>query len=344
MRSLSQRAFNAFWDQKGPLNYALLPLSWLFRGAAFIRRAYYRANRSEFPVPIVIIGHISVGGVGKTPLVAHLAQALRLQNLNVGIILRGYKGTYATAIKEVDADSDPREVGDEAKLLFLKTQCPVMVAKKRTLAARELLKKYPNTNVILSDDGLQHYALARQVEIAVVDAKRQFGNGFCLPAGPLRESVKRLSTCDFVVWNVSDPSITPQDKYPWVMRNQLSADAVSLADYSNGTENRRTVPIEYFQGKTVHAVAGIGNPAKFFDALRAKGLNPIPHAFADHYAFCKQDFSWQKGDPILMTEKDAVKCQKLGLSNAWIIPLEISLAGGFTGALLRKINHGQKTA
>ena len=246
------------WYQPSPLRWCLAPLSGIFRLIVTFRRLAYQrgfVKSQSLPVPVIIVGNISIGGSGKTPLVLWLAQQLQQLGWRPGIISRGYGGKAANYPLTVTAETAASESGDEPKLLALRSGCPVVVAPDRVAAGRQLLAEF-DSNIIISDDGLQHYRLARNLELVVVDARRGFGNGFCLPAGPLREPVSRLEQVDFVIWHGGSLQ-------PWNMQLQLK-DTVNLTD-------QRHQPLTDWQNQTVHAVAGIGDPPRFFDQLRAAG-------------------------------------------------------------------------
>ena len=304
----------------------LWPLSLLFGLAVRVRRLLYLhgLRRSEaFPVPLIVVGNITVGGTGKTPLVARLVELLREAGYQPGVISRGYGGQSAQWPRHVTTDSDPREVGDEPMLLARRCRCPIVVGPDRVAAARALLDTY-GCNVILSDDGLQHYRLRRDLEIAVVDGFRRLGNGACLPAGPLREPPSRLHTVDFVVGN----GAARGGEYLMCLRGDRAVNltdagvSVSLAGFSQGT---------------VHAVAGIGDPGRFFDQLRHARLRILEHPFPDHHAFCPADLHFPQDLPVLMTEKDAVKCQIFAPEGCWYVPVSARLEPAFEEDLLKRL-------
>ncbi len=298
------------WYSKNLLSTGLLPLSWLFRAIVTVRRFYYRVYHYRRTLPsvfILVVGNLTVGGTGKTPFLIWLARQCRGHGLKVGIITRGYKKHQAGKILEALPHSLSKEVGDEALLLVQKTACPVIVAANRMQAVGLLLSKY-RPDVILSDDGLQHYKLPRNVEIAIVDGARQFGNGRCLPAGPLREPVSRIQECDLVVSNGRN------DNYKYSFET-VPESAVSL-----GQDTVRR-PLQDFMDCTVHAVAGLGNPARFFRMLESAGIRIIRHVFPDHHAYVEADLEFGDNKPILMTEKDAVKCKLFVDRNIWYLPI-----------------------
>ena len=266
----------------------------------------------RLPVPVVVVGNITVGGSGKTPLVLWLAEKLRRLGFQPGIISRGYGGKNCAQM-EVMPGSDPLSVGDEPVLLAKRSDCPVWVGRDRAEAARALLKAHPACDLILSDDGLQHYRLFRNVEIAVVDGERRFGNGYLLPAGPLREPVARLSGVDAVVVNGGSGEIPQCSRAGFAMR-LAGAEFYNLAD-----PTQRAKPQD-FVGQVLHAVAGIGNPARFFAHLRSLGLAVSEHPFPDHHAFQPQELDFP--GRVLMTEKDGVKCARFAKDNCWVLAVE----------------------
>lgn len=309
------------WNGRGLKAISLLPLSWLFAAIGYARRAAY--NRGYFTsihvgVATVIVGNINVGGSGKSPLIISLVKLLQRQGLSVGVISRGYGGSEISTPQRVKPDSLPAEVGDEAVMLARRCECPVVVCADRVSAATSLLAT-ETVDVLLSDDGLQHYRLRRDIEIAVVDHERGLGNSWLMPAGPLREPPWRLDTVDFVVRNGDTEGFILQP---------VGLQAVSGAQRQE---------LAAFRDQRVHAVAGIGHPKRFFDALRETGLEVVEHAFADHHRFSREDFNFHGDLPILMTEKDAVKCAALGLKNAWFVPVEALLARNWSEVFSRAV-------
>ncbi len=304
----------------------LWPLSLLFGLVARVRRLLYLhgLRRSEaVPVPLIVVGNISVGGAGKTPLVARLVELLREAGYQPGVISRGYGGQSAQWPRHVMADSDPRQVGDEPVMLARRCRCPIVVGPDRVAAARALLDTH-GCNVILSDDGLQHYRLRRDLEIAVVDGFRRLGNGACLPAGPLREPASRLRAVDFVVGN----GAARGSEYLMCLRGDR---AVNL------TDSGISVSLAGFSQSTVHAVAGIGDPGRFFDHLRHARLRILEHPFPDHHAFRPEDLHFPQDLPVLMTEKDAVKCQVFAPEGCWYVPVSARLEPAFEEDLLKRL-------
>lgn len=321
------------WYRSSPWVLLLLPASGLFGLLAGLRRAFYRLGLlrvAALPVPVVVVGNISVGGTGKTPLVAWLAAFLRRNGHRPAIVSRGYGGA-AAGPRAVAPDSDPTLVGDEPVLLARRAGCPVWVGRDRVAAARALLRAHPECDVLLSDDGLQHYRLGRRVEIVVLDGARRFGNGLLLPAGPLREGKGRLASVDAVVVNLgNEPAGKPvgAGEYAMVLRGR--------AFYNLERPEVRIEP-ESLRGKRLHAVAGIGNPGRFFGFLRNLGLDVAEHPFPDHYSYRLEDLHFDRPDAILMTEKDAVKCARFACGNCWALAVEAEVDPGLGALLLDKI-------
>lgn len=297
---------NKIWYQRHFLAYALLPFSGLYYLIITIRKALYKLGIkkiTKFKVPVIIVGNITVGGTGKTPLVIWLAEFLRQQGFKPGIISRGYGGKNITYPYVVTPNSDAAQVGDEPLLIARRTKCTVVIAPKRVVAAQKLLAS-SNCNIIISDDGLQHYALGRDLEIAVLDGARRLGNDFLLPAGPLREPKNRLNKVDLIVVNGDNMQLIPENV------------------------------IKKFKGKTVHAVAAIGNPQRFFQMLQSYNIEVIAHPFPDHHVFTATDLAFNDDLPILMTEKDAVKCENFSNAKYFCIPVTAELNKGFQQQLL----------
>jgi tetraacyldisaccharide 4'-kinase len=311
-----------FWYARSPWLVLLTPFSLLFRMLVALRRFAYRRGllRSyKLPVPVIIVGNITVGGSGKTPLVAWLADYLREKGYRPGIVARGYGGNASSWPQQVRRDSDPAIVGDEAVLLAAMTGCPMAVAPDRFAAATALVK-YHDCDVVIADDGLQHYALQRDIEIIVIDGVRRFGAGFMLPAGPLREPVSRLREADLVVVN----GLGGGREYPMKLKSHT---------LRNLLDDSRTCQPDEFRQRRVHAVAGIGNPERFFQALRQVLGNVETHAFPDHHHFTRQDIAFDDAAPVLMTAKDAVKCRRFATGNEWYMPVTAELTGEFCTCL-----------
>jgi tetraacyldisaccharide 4'-kinase len=315
--ALERWVTSRWYDGRGAAPW-LLPLEAIFRGLTALRRRGYQRGwlRVErLRVPVVVVGNLTVGGTGKTPLVLWLAHELRAHGLQPGIVSRGYGGEHTRTRTRVKADSDARVVGDEALLLARRSACPVAIGAHRAAAARLLLEA--GVNVVIADDGLQHYALGRDVEVVVLDGQRGFGNGHCLPAGPLREPVTRLDSVDAVVVHVYEPGAAVQ--VPGAMTMQMRARGV--LPLAGGDE--RT--LESFAGQRVHALAGIGNPERYFRWLRSRGLHVVPHAFPDHARFRREDIDFGDSLPVLMTEKDAVKCARFAGPQHWYVRVDAVL-------------------
>jgi len=295
------------------LAWLLLPLGGLFSLVAALRRLAYRAGwlKSErLPVPVVVVGNIIAGGAGKTPLTLWLAQRFAAAGRKPGIVSRGY-GRVGNDIAKVGAGGTARDCGDEPLLLARRAGCPVYVGADRAAAAHALLAAHPECDLVLCDDGLQHYRLQRDVEIAVVD-RRGLLNGWPLPAGPLREPASRLARVDALVLN--DTTITPQpDVSTFTMRLE-GRQFYRLDDPRNRCEAGDLA------GFTLHAVAGIGEPQRFFDHLTQLGLHFASHSFPDHHRYTAEDLKF-RGDALLMTEKDALKCAGLSTLPIWVLPV-----------------------
>lgn len=323
------------WASFTPWQIFLLPLSVLFFLIVLARRLAYRlglARRYRLPVPVIVVGNLNVGGTGKTPLVLWLAEFLRSHGYHPGIVSRGY-GSRASTPQSVSATSDPMFVGDEPVLLAQRAQCPVWVGKRRVDVARALLGARPDCDVLISDDGLQHYALRRDVEVVVVDGLRRFGNGLPLPAGPLREPLSRLQSVDAVV--VNGGSIASGEYAMQLVGNrfrQLRQPVIATP--------------EDLMGRRLHAVAGIGAPSRFFAYLRKLGLQVIEHPFPDHHIYQPHELQFENADAILMTEKDAVKCAAFAPPNAWMLAVDAEVDAAFGNKILDKLrNHdGRQTA
>jgi tetraacyldisaccharide 4'-kinase len=310
----------------------LQPLSWLYGALAGVRRRAYASGllRSvRVGCPVVVIGNPTVGGTGKTPLTLWLALALRARGVAVGILSRGY-GRRGTGVREVRADSTWGEVGDEPLLLARRSLCPTVVAADRVAGARRLREL--GARVIICDDGLQHLALARDCEILVIDGARGFGNGRLLPAGPLREPVTAaLARADLKVVN-GEPEHASLAGVGALLRMELvPGAAVGLAA---GQGSR---PLADFGATRVHAVAGIGNPARFFRELRDQELNLIEHAFPDHHPLRASDLAFGDDLPVLMTEKDAVKCREFADARLWYVPVEARFGEADARTLLERV-------
>lgn len=324
------------WYGNRRLAAVLAPLSWMYAAGMWLRRLGYTAGVlpvAELPVPVIVVGNITAGGTGKTPLIIWLAQFLKDKGFRPGIVSRGYGGRPAKTPQQVRPDSNPELVGDEPVLIAQRTGCPVAVSPQRVLAARELVR-HTGCNVLLCDDGLQHYALGRDIEIAVIDGDRRFGNGRCLPAGPLREPEARLRSVDMIV------AKGKAGKSEFLME-YTPLPLCSLAD------PLRRINVDSLRGREVHAVAGIGNPSRFFSYLRSNELRIVKHPFPDHHPFRAADLRFGDDLPIVMTEKDAVKCRPFATDRFWYLPIDAALPAAFQHrltVLLEELADGQKAA
>lgn len=302
----------------------LLPWSWLFAAVVAFRRRAYRNGwfRSlRVPRPVIVVGNITVGGTGKTPMTIWLAEHLHARGLRVGIVLRGYGGQSTQWPRDVTEATSPQEVGDEAVLLAQRTDALVVAGPDRVAAAHRAIER--GAEIVLCDDGLQHYRLARDAEIAVMDERRGLGNGRLLPAGPLREPASRLASVDVrVLTRRSKEGAAATAIGCTIVATPTLREAISIT-----TGERR--PLQSFSGTRVHAVAGIGNPQAFFDALTAVGLNVDPHPLPDHARLSVGNLAFPDGAPVLMTEKDAVKCPATtrGHPNAlWAVRMDVGMS------------------
>lgn len=306
-----------------------------YAGLSWLRRMAYRLRLRKpvrIRVPVVVVGNMTVGGSGKTPLTLTLARSLADMGWCPGIVSRGY-GRQGGDVRAVSCGDSPRTVGDEPLLLARESGCPVWVGRRRPEAAQALLAAHPEVNVILCDDGLQHLRLARDFQVAVVD-RRGFGNGLLLPAGPLRESPANLRKVDAIVAHDTQRDEWPPGVPVFSMRlvpiglKQIGADG-------------ECIDLSRWAGKRVHAVAGIGEPARFFDMLRAHGMEVTSHAYVDHHDYIAADLDFGDDLPILMTSKDAVKCAALDVAGMWEVPVRAELEGDLPGLIVERLNGPQ---
>ncbi len=322
-------AITSHWYRESWVTGALSPLSALFSAVVSARRFLFETSvltTHRLPVPVIVIGNISVGGTGKTPLVAWLAHRLSERGLTVGLITRGYGGSR-TDVCEVLPGGNPAELGDEAVLLARRSGCPVWRGADRVAAGLALLAAHPGTDCILSDDGLQHYRMGRDVEVAVIDGARGFGNGMLLPAGPLREPLQRLDRVDAIVINGESVLRLPEGFAMHLAGNRLV----------NMRHSHRVRPLTEVAGRECHAVAGIGNPSRFFAALRAQGLKPVEHPFADHHRYRAEDLEFGDDRPVVMTEKDAVKCFAFARDHWWYLPVSAQVDPALVDRILSRL-------
>ena len=295
------------WYRRTTLSTLLLPVAWGFFLISFLRRLLYRAgllSSVRLPVPVIIVGNLTVGGTGKTPLVIWIADMLRKAGMSPGIVLRGYAGA-GSGVLEVSTGAIAALVGDEAVLLAERSACPVWVGANRVASAQALLRMHPECNVLICDDGLQHYRLARDLEIAVEDG-RGHGNGRLLPAGPMREPGNRA--VEVTVVNAPESHSLPLRNGRVLRMTLVPGQLRRVGNHATGPTQ---VALDSLKGKRLHAVAGIGNPERFFEMLGAMGLDAKGHAFPDHHAYKTADLEFPDCDAVLMTEKDAVKCRLL---------------------------------
>lgn len=323
------------WQHTTLVGLLLYPLSLAFRIVVALRRLLYRSgvlHVVRLPVPVVVVGNITVGGTGKTPVVLWLVNFLQERGRRPGIVSRGYGGKTATPAA-VNPASDPAACGDEPVLLAQRSGAPVWTGADRAAAAAALLAAHPECDVIVSDDGLQHYRLARDVEIAVVDGARGLGNGHFLPAGPLREPSTRLAGVDAIIVNTSGAtSIGRQASAP-----PAYAMALQNRGFYNLLNPQHTAAAEHFQRRQVHAVAGIGNPQRFFTQLQRLGLAFTAHPFPDHHAYRATDLAFPDADFVIMTEKDAVKCRSFAAELHWVLRVDAEIDTAFGELVLAKL-------
>ena len=326
MERIVFRLLERMWYGRRRWGRRLAPLSLPYVAAAQVRRALFRRGlrtTHRVGVPVVVVGNIAVGGTGKTPLVVWLVQRLRAHGYRPGVICSGYRGRTREWPRPVRTDSDPVAVGDEAVLIAKRCACPVMAGPDRVAAARSLLRE-GHVDVVVSDDGLQHYRLARDIEIAVLDGERRHGTGWCFPAGPLREPVSRLESVDFVV--------TKGRARDREFRMELSGRRLRRA-----ADDAVTIDPDELPSRSVHAVTGIGNPGSFFRKLRELGLQVSPRVFPDHHPFSAGDVEFEDDRPVIMTEKDAVKCRHFATGRHWYLPVDAELDPAFETALIARL-------
>lgn len=315
-----------WWQAEAAPPWLLQPLAKAYAAIAAARARRHKAQQRRVSVPVIVVGNIAVGGTGKTPVTLWLVETLQALGHRPGIISRGYggKGPFPFA---VTAASDAALCGDEPLLLAQRSGVPVVVAPARVAAAQALLAAHPEVDVLVCDDGLQHYALARSLELCVIDGARGHGNGALLPAGPLREPIERLAGCDWVLVNGGDASAFG----PTALRFDLQP-----APFRN-LQTRASAPLSHFAGQSAYALAGIGNPERFFAQLRALGIAVIPQPKPDHHHYTARDLQLPGTAPILMTEKDAVKCQALANDRCWALPVAAAFAPAATERLQQSL-------
>ncbi|WP_199671307.1 tetraacyldisaccharide 4'-kinase [Salinisphaera sp. Q1T1-3] len=334
MSALRRRLVQAIersWYRPRP-NPLLVPLSVIFGAVVGVRRLIYRSGLREnyrADRPVLVVGNISVGGTGKTPLVMAIIERAQALGIRVGVVSRGYGGRARDYPLAVGIETSPQAAGDEPLLIVERTGVPVVVDPVRARAARQLCDSVSALDLIIADDGLQHYPLGRDAEIAVVEARRGYGNGWLLPAGPLREPRSRLR----------DVALE--------LVNGVSGDFSLVVDTAENLVTGQRQALDAFAGRTVHAVAGIGDPGRFFTALEAAGIAVEAHPFADHHAFVARDLDFGDEHAVLMTEKDAVKCRRFAGSNVWAVRARVVMADEAAqriDQLLRRLVGAETTA
>lgn len=331
LRARLQRSLESVWYGGAPVPIVLALLERVYRFALAWRRRLYASGwkRSvRVAVPVLVVGNLTVGGTGKTPLVVWLLNELHQRGWNAGVVTRGYGGSERGPML-VPADAEPARYGDEALLIARAGNAPVAIARRRSEGARLLLEH--GCDLVIADDGLQHWALARDLEIVVVDAQRRFGNGRLLPAGPLREPVSRLARVDFVVANGAAE--------PGEVAMRVEGHRAVRLD-----ETGRSRPLTEFGATPVHAIAGIGNPERFFTMLEAHGLRVVRHPLDDHHVYAGDELRFDDELPVLVTEKDAVKCARFAHDRVWVVPAEASLPAEFADRVHASLHALRRSA
>lgn len=337
MSAKTESLVQKVWYGSSIISRVLAPVSMLYAAVIFVRRQLYAKGIfriCEMAVPVIVVGNITVGGTGKTPVTLWLARKLAAKGMSPGIVTRGYRGSVGASPVHVTNETGVDIVGDEAILLARRSGCPVVVHPDRVAAVDKLIQL--GVNIVISDDGLQHYRLARSVEIAVIDGERGFGNGRLLPSGPLREPIARLESVNEVL-----------------IQGTAAGDAVkTLPDLSqppryfqlrplslNRLDEAETRQIEDFSARRMHAIAGIGNPERFFAMLETFGIEVLRHPLADHANITQKDLTFSDQAEVVMTEKDAVKCIGLNTSNCWYVPAELTIGIADEEALMQTIEN-----
>jgi tetraacyldisaccharide 4'-kinase len=343
-----------FWYQKklNLLGLVLLPTSWAYKAIVVLKYKYYQLKNKILNtkksllnhIPVIVIGNITVGGTGKTPLTIKLAQDLIHNGYKPAIISRGYKGKLSGS-KPVIVDNShlPKDVGDEPYLMHRRLNIPVIIGTNRNKSINLIKSELSKVDIIISDDGLSNYKFNRDIEVVVFDGERFLGNKKCLPVGPLREPVSRLKNSDFYVVNINGfenkSSFTENSNYiPMDLKPNLS---LKNLDPNSKINNLKLTD---FEGKAVHAVAGIGHPERFFNVLKSYGIEIIEHKFNDHYNYKTSDLDFDDKLPIITTEKDAVKLKNLNLKNAWYYEVNASITDQFTTKIIEKLNNSENSS
>ncbi len=326
-----------WYGKKRPLAF-LAPLAWLYRSIGeFRRRAAWEARDASLPVPVIVVGNITAGGTGKSPLTAWLVSELASAGWRPVILSRGYGGKADNYPLQIGASTSPAEAGDEPVMLALSTGCPVVVDPQRRRAADFALEKNLG-DVLICDDGLQHYKLPRDLELSVFDGLRGIGNGALIPVGPLREPVSRLASVDFVIVNGKDMSEQAMSSFAGIDHPAVYSmvlEPANLVQVKTGAVRSNAD----LKGRRVKAVAGIGNPARFFDTLRGLGAVVTEAAFPDHYRFRPEDLDAGAEELIVMTAKDAVKCRDFAAENVWSLAVEARLPDRFRDSFLARVRQ-----
>lgn len=321
-------ALERAWYRPRSWSLLLAPLAWLFSSVARRRRRWLQARQESLRLPVVVVGNITVGGTGKTPLIIALVKALQARGYRPGVISRGYGGTAPSYPFMVTRHSDPAHCGDEPLLIAISCDCPVVVDPDRLRAARHL-ESHGDCEIILSDDGLQHYRLPRNLEIIVVDGDRVLGNGWCLPAGPLREPAARLREADFAIVNGGNAVLDHPRQYRMFLQplrfRRLNGNEIRSPDNP--------------PGDSVNAVAGIGNPTRFARTLASLGLAVKLHPFPDHHRFVASELVFNDGRPVILTAKDAVKCHDLSAPDLWVLDVAATLENSGLNTLVEAIEN-----
>ncbi len=325
------------WYSNQPVPRWLLPLEKLYSCLANKNSAQAKSKQWQSPVPVIVVGNISVGGTGKTPLVVYLIELLRAKGYRPGIVSRGYKSAAPEYPFMITSAATPEQAGDEPYMLYKRCRCPIVIDADRCAAAKLLLEE-TDCDLIISDDGLQHYRLGRDVEIAVIDGKRGIGNGHLLPAGPLREGQARFDSVDFIVRNgTADESLLAG-------KSNLYQMDLTPQRLVNCQKRSVSLDVEGLAGSTVHALAGIGNPKRFFSVLQEQAkVTVLPHAMPDHYKYQPEDLQFGDDLAIVMTEKDAVKVQAFASDSSWYLEVSAQLPDNFSSQLLEKLQTVQKS-
>ncbi|MDC0535947.1 tetraacyldisaccharide 4'-kinase [Francisellaceae bacterium] len=316
------------WYKKGLtwLTILLLPVSYLYYFISIIRKHILISKASKnVGVPIVIVGNINIGGVGKSPFVSSLVSHLIHNDYHPGIVSRGYGGKAESYPLLVNNNTAVIASGDEPKMLYEQTRCPFVVDPNRSEAVKYLCEQFPEVDVVISDDGLQHYKLYRDIEIVIVEGKRRFGNQQIIPAGPLREPVSRLKSVDFLISN----GVELPEYY------QMSLLPVSVVNITDKSE----LDLNWLENRQVHAVSGIGNPNRFFSSLKELGAILTEHPYPDHYSFSKDDLTFNDDVPIIMTHKDAVKCENLNVPNMFYLKINANIDQKFYDEFILRLQN-----